>query len=217
MFRAYLRYLSSGGWRVISADTFLKGLSVPERLPERAVLLTFVDAYKSLLGSASLCLQEFAYPAIVFTATKFVGRSNDFDRAFNQPEESICGWNDLRELKKRGFSIQSHGVTHGSFRGLAPEQQEQELLQSKNRIEAEIGEPVELFAYPFGDVPDSTHPLEKLLKRLGYQAAFLFRGSIRTIARDRYFLPRVDMYSGTDLASSLASHFVRRSSAALPT
>ena len=206
VFRAHLRYLSSGGWEVITADTFLGALSTPENLPEHAVLLTFDDAYKSLLGSASRCLREFNYPAVVFAPTDFVGRSNEFDLPYGQPEEAICSWDDLRELRDRGFSIQSHGMRHESFESLNPDRQEQELRLSKSIIEAEIGKSVQLFAYPFGRVPSDRHALSERLERLGYRAAFRFGGGFATIpAADGHFLPRVDMYPNDDLASKLGS------------
>jgi peptidoglycan/xylan/chitin deacetylase (PgdA/CDA1 family) len=209
VFRSYLRHLSSSGWEVISADTFLKALSAPESLPQRSALLTFDDAYKSLLDSASRCLREFAYPAVVFTPTKFVGGTNSFDRA-NQPVEPICTWDDLRELEKRGFSIQSHGVKHESFRNLDLEQQEQELRESKISIETELKKSVELFAYPFGRAPGNRRTLSELLERLGYRAAFGFGGNpARFPMKHSFFLPRVDVFPDTDLDSRLGSRYER--------
>jgi peptidoglycan/xylan/chitin deacetylase (PgdA/CDA1 family) len=175
-------------------------------LPQHAVLLTFDDAYKSLLDGASRCLGEFNYPAVVFTPTQFVGGSNEFDRKFNQPAEAICTWDDLRELDRRGFSVQSHGANHLSFGSLNPEQQEKELRESKAIIEAEVRKPVELFAYPFGHVPGDQQAMCELLERVGYRSAFCFGGGVGTIPNPRrYFLPRVDIYPGDDLANKLGS------------
>lgn len=40
-FAQHLAVLADGGWKVISIDDFLRGLSAPEILPPRAALLTF--------------------------------------------------------------------------------------------------------------------------------------------------------------------------------
>jgi peptidoglycan/xylan/chitin deacetylase (PgdA/CDA1 family) len=204
-FRGHLRYLSSNGWEVISVDTFLRALSAPECLPQRAALLTFDDGYKSLLKSASACLREFGYPSVVFVPTHFVGGHNDFDRG-QQPEEEICTWDDLRELANHGFSIQSHGVRHVPLPGLTQDQKEEELGRSRSIIEAELGKPVEVFAYPYGHVCPDERAVSKLLKRSGYRAAFRFGGGIAALPLgNAYFLPRVDMYPWSDLTTLLGT------------
>jgi peptidoglycan/xylan/chitin deacetylase (PgdA/CDA1 family) len=202
-FRSHLRFLASNGWVVLSIDTFLRALSAPGALPQRSALLTFDDGYKSLLNSASQCLLEFGYPAVAFVPTHFVGGYNDFDEGV-QPKEAICSWDDLRELERRSFSIQSHGVRHRSFARIAPEEQEEELRCSKIIIEAELGKPVEAFAYPYGNVGDRA--VGEVLKRAGYRSAFLFGGGVAALpVESSYFLPRVDMYPDTDLAICLGS------------
>jgi peptidoglycan/xylan/chitin deacetylase (PgdA/CDA1 family) len=213
--RRHLQYLSRNGWEVISFDTFLRALSAPECLPQRAALLTFDDGYKSLLNAASLCLGQYDYPAIAFVPTHFVGGYNDFENG-TQPKEASCSWDDLRELGRRGFSIQSHGVFHRAFTKLTPEEQERDLSCSKKHIEAEIGKPVELFAYPYGQIPDDGQAASHMLKNIGYRAAFLAGGGLTTLAglgtfsnENFYSLPRVDMYPNSDLANLLGRHRYR--------
>lgn len=202
-FRHHLHYLSTHGWEIISLDGFLRALSEPESLPRRAALLTFDDGYKSMLDAASRCLGEFGYPSVAFIPTHFVGGYNEWDSG-REPREEICNWDDLRELDRRRFSIQSHGVRHESFSNLAQQKQEEELCQSKSIIEAKLGKPVEVFAYPYGHVGTDKTALSELLKRNGYRAACLWSGGISKPPLDnRYFLARVGMLRNSDLPTLL--------------
>jgi peptidoglycan/xylan/chitin deacetylase (PgdA/CDA1 family) len=162
--REHLHYLYAHGWEAISAERFLKGLSEPKTLPLHAVLLTFDDGYKTMLSVTSRCLAEFGCPSVAFIPTQYVGGRNEWDSG-REPPEPICGWDDLRELEQRGCSIQSHGVRHEGFARLAQPEQEQELCRSKAAIEAELGKPVEIFAYPYGQVSSDRSALCGALKR----------------------------------------------------
>jgi peptidoglycan/xylan/chitin deacetylase (PgdA/CDA1 family) len=207
-FRTHLHYLSAHGWEVISVEGLLKGLSEPESLPRRAALLTFDDGYKSLLGTASRCLNQFGYPSVAFVSTRFVGKYNEWDKGI-EPREAICTWDELRELERRGCSIQSHGVGHRSFENLAPQEQEEELRQSKSIIEAELGKPVEVFAYPYGEVKSGRSTLNELLKRIGYRAACLCDGKVNRPPWDNdYSLARVTMFPDSDIPSLLSSRWL---------
>jgi peptidoglycan/xylan/chitin deacetylase (PgdA/CDA1 family) len=202
-FRKQLRYLSTNGWEVISVANFLRGLSEPESLPRRAALLTFDDGYKSLLGAASRSMSEFGYPSVVFIPTQFVGGYNDWDRG-REPLEEICDWDELRELERRGCSIQSHGVRHESFSGLAPTELQEELYQSKNILEEKLGKPVEVFGFPYGQVGKDRSDLSALLESNGYRAACLSQGGVSNLpVANSYYLPRVDMFPHTELRSLL--------------
>jgi peptidoglycan/xylan/chitin deacetylase (PgdA/CDA1 family) len=200
VFVRQLNYLRNNGWKVIDLATAMAGLETPERLPPRTALLTFDDAYHSITGCAATRLAEFGYPAVLFVPTNFIGGHNQFDANTHQPKEAICTWDDLRELSRRDFSIQSHSVSHRTFSELDPESQEQELAESKAQLEEGIGKPVEAFAYPYGDGGSNPGATTALLQKLGYKAAYLFGGAPNQIPiSNRFRLTRVAMGAETDL------------------
>lgn len=49
------------------------------------------------------------------------------------------------------FSVQSHGASHRPFSKLDPAEQEEELIRSQAVLEAGLGKPAQVFAYPYGD------------------------------------------------------------------
>ena len=134
IFLEQLNYLRAHNWPVIDLPTLLHGLDAPDSLRQRAALLTFDDGYRSLLDGACRGLAQFAFPAVVFVPTEFIGGTNRFD-ADEETEEPICGWDDLRELERRGISVQSHGVSHRALSQLSSSEQDEELMRSKAVLE----------------------------------------------------------------------------------
>ena len=202
-FVGHLSYLRENGWRVIDVTIFLRGLKVPDSLPERAALLTFDDGYRSIREIALPWLRRFGYPAVLFVPTDYIGRCNTFDER-TEPEEAICDWDDLQELERCGVSIQSHGASHRPLSQLDSEEQWQELVRSKARLEAGLRGPVDLFAYPYGDGGLNPRAMSQALKRAGYRAACLYGGAATPLpVPDPYRLARLAMGPDTDLHSTL--------------
>jgi len=175
IFEAQLAQIAGSGWQVISPDAFLDGLAHPETLPERALLLTFDDAYRSMYAAALPILRSFGYPCALFVPTMFIGGTNAFDHGL-QPEEPLCTWDELLDLQRHGVSLQSHSVSHRVFSKLKPGDILEEVQRSKDALESRTGLPVAMFAYPYGEAgldPDATGAA---LCQAGYQAAFLVQG-----------------------------------------
>lgn len=202
-FVGYLRYLREDGWDVIDVAGFLAGLEVPEGFPERRVLLTFDDGYRSTREVVLPWLRRFGYPGVLFVATDYIGGRNIFDEGL-EPEEAICDWDDLYELERWGVSIQSHGASHRSFSKLDAVERREELLRSKVVLESKLGKPVEVFAFPYGDNGGDQQQVTRALKKAGYRAACLYGGGpISLPIADRYRLARVAMGPDTDLKTVL--------------
>src|SRR5579862_9126949 len=162
-----LTYLRDHDWQVIDLPAFLRGLDVPASLPERSALLTFDDGCQQFLDVALPCLQRLGYPSVHFVPTDHIGGKNDFDAGI-EPEEPIFTWDDLRDLERWNVSVQSHATSHRPFSDLTETQKEQELAQSKSVLEAELKQPVEVFAFPQGDEGTDWQSMSRTLRRTGY-------------------------------------------------
>jgi peptidoglycan/xylan/chitin deacetylase (PgdA/CDA1 family) len=202
-FLGHLKYLRENGWQVIDVAAFVRGLTEPDSLPERAALITFDDGYRCVLEVALPCLLAFGFPAVHFVPTDFIGGRNWFD-AGAEPEEDICGWEDLRQLDQHGVTVQAHSASHRRFSELDLPAQEQELARAKNVLETGLGKPVEIFSFPYGDDGGSSALIAASLKRIGYRAACLYQGGvIRLPITNPYCLPRLAMGPDTDLHAGL--------------
>lgn len=209
IFARQLEFLDTHGWRVIGMSDFLHGLDDPLTLPERAALVTFDDGYRSLLDAGARQLARFGYPGVVFVPTAYIGGHNTFD-ADDEPPEQICSWDDLRELDRRGISVQSHSVTHTTLSQLTPDQQERELIESKRILEDGLGKTVDAFAYPYGDSGlgrdwrAKRKALTLALDRAGYRVAYLYGGGRQSLPpRDQFRIARIAMGPDTDLSAEL--------------
>ncbi len=198
-FEGYLKYLHESGWQVVDVFKFIQGLVEPNKLPERAALITFDDGYRSVRDVALPLLRRFGYPAVLFIPTDYIGRYNTFDNGI-EPKEEICDWDDLRELRRAGVSIQSHGASHRRFSLITVDEQRDELIRSKAILEKNLGDPVEIIAFPYGDLGAHKEKTTTCVKETGYQAACLYAGDPFFLpTADRYCLPRIAMGPDTNL------------------
>ena len=157
--------------------------------------VTFDDAYRSILA-AEQTLARLGAEATVFVCTGFADEGaplripelrDDVDAA---PQEfATLRWDELRGLSERGFEIGSHAITHPHLPQLSDAELERELVESRGRIEDELGLPCRYLAYPFGE---HDARVREAAKHAGYDAAF----AVRSRATDRWALPRIDLYWG---------------------
>lgn len=100
-------------------------------------------------------------------------------------------WEMVREMRRGGMDIGGHTVTHPVLARLTPEAQWQEIARSKQRIEAELDEPIDAFSYPVGQLDSFTPVTKDLLSRVGYRYGFSFHGGFSTAGQwDPYDIPR---------------------------
>jgi len=84
----------------------------------------------------------------------------------------FLSWADARALATAGVSVGSHGLTHRPLARLDESDQRTELVESKRRLESELGRPVETLAYPYG-WPGTVDALTtRLAREAGYRLAF---------------------------------------------
>ncbi len=105
---------------------------------------------------------EFAYPALVarnmsatfFVTVDWIGKAG------------YMSWDQLREMKSSGMSVQSHTLTHPFLSELEPAELYTELRDSKARLDDRLDQNTACLALPGGDMP--TPPLRYILKDAGY-------------------------------------------------
>src|SRR2546422_9290668 len=90
----------------------------------------------------------------------------------NGDGKPLLSWDEIREIKQRGFSIGSHTVTHPDLCSLPQSSLEQELNDSRMAIVA-LGETFIPFAYPGGTF---TQRERDAVQRTGYDCAVIVGG-----------------------------------------
>ena len=204
-FRQHLSLVADLGWDVVNVAGLRAALAGETTLPRKALLITFDDGYHVVWKDALPGLKEFDHGAIAFIPTAYVGDMNRWDEGV-QPTESICGWAELRDLEEGGVSIQSHGVSHRGFSSLDDATIQEELVNSRARLEVELGKRVDFLAFPYGDSGRDVASMRRALAAAGYSGAFLYPGGLNTTPlSDPFQIRRLAVGPDTDLAALLSS------------
>ena len=110
------------------------------------------------------------------------------------PPRIMLTWDEVREMHALGMTIGSHTMTHPNLPSAGLEAARQQLIDSKARLEAEIGAPVTMFSYPNGGAERYLTPAIKALVRdAGYRAATTSRNAFARRASDPFALERVEV------------------------
>ena len=107
------------------------------------------------------------------------------------PDDLMMTHAQVRELAAAGMGIGGHTVSHPILRTLDPVTAENEINDGKSELEALVGRPVTLFAYPNGKPGDDYDPGHvDAARRAGFDAAFSTTRGVVSPASDRWQLPR---------------------------
>jgi peptidoglycan/xylan/chitin deacetylase (PgdA/CDA1 family) len=165
IFELQMRYLKENGYHVITAKELLAFLEYRQGLPQKSVLITMDDGYRSVYNIAYPILKEYGFTATLFIYTSFVGVS-----------KMAITWNQLKEMQSEGFTIGSHTIYHSDL--TQPKEGEaepefmarikKELYGSKKIIDQKLGQDTYIIAYPFGYYDQISI---QMAKKAGYKMA----------------------------------------------
>lgn len=139
-----------------------RGVTLTEMVTGRhrgpVVVVTFDDAYRSVLELAFPILQRLGLPGTVFAATAHVdgtpmrwpGIDGWLDTE-HRSELTGCTWDELSVLARAGWEIGSHTCTHARLPALDDAALADELRGSRQDCEQRLGSPCRTIAYPYGD------------------------------------------------------------------
>ena len=103
-------------------------------------------------------------------------------------EYAAVTWDQLREMNAAGIEIGSHTVTHPILTNVDDEQLRYELVNSRSRLESELGIPVTLFCYPNGSYDER---VEAAVRQAGYKVAVTTIPRLNDQQSDPHALARV--------------------------
>jgi peptidoglycan/xylan/chitin deacetylase (PgdA/CDA1 family) len=132
-----------------------------------------------------------------------------------QPELSKCLMmqsDDVRALHRAGFGIGAHTVHHPILCSLSDAHAEQEIAQSRDRLQDILQAPVTQFAYPNGKHGrdyDDRHAA--ICRKLGFAAAVATTQGVSRTGDDLFHLRRFTPWHTDDLrwSTGLVMHHVR--------
>ena len=157
VFDRQVRGLVDAGCTFLPMSEVLRHLSTGTAFPDRAVALSFDDAYESVHRHALPLLDRLGVTATVYPVTSELGGRNRWDAATGaMPELPLVTVGQLHELMAGGWEVGGHTHTHRALPTLAPHEVADELTASNAILEDTIGSRVSTFAYPYGRHDAST-------------------------------------------------------------
>lgn len=192
-FAEQLDTLLRRGWEFVDLDAVLDALRGDRRMPRRAVLLTFDDAYADLLETACPILAERGIPAVVFAVAEQVGGTNSWDRELGAARLDLLDAVGLRKVAARGIEVGAHSSNHPSLPDVPRDRLDHELAGAADRLSA-LGLPrPRAFCYPYGHW---NAQLARAVREAGYEVAFTVEWGVVRDGVDTFALPRVEVHAG---------------------
>jgi peptidoglycan/xylan/chitin deacetylase (PgdA/CDA1 family) len=174
--------------------------------PDRGVVLTFDDGYRSFLTGAAPMLEERGMRAVVFVVAGSMGGVNTWDKRTRNLE--LLDSDEVAEAARRGHEVAAHAWRHVRLPQLSKGRLELELVATRALLEHVSAGPVRSFGYPYGAADAS---VVDVVARCGFDLACLASDSPIRALPPPLALPRA--YVGPDtgpgqLLKVLANHAV---------
>lgn len=194
VFDEQLRYLLDNDYVFLSFAQVEKILAGNQPIPEKSVVITIDDGYRSVYDVAWPILKKYRIPATLFIYTDFIGAP------------AALTWAQVREMKGSGFiEIESHGKSHSSLSVLPEDTDEttytarlqQEMSGSQKQFKKHLGDAPRFLSYPYGN---SSVLASAAAADAGIAlAATVTRGDNTTFS-DPYLLHRAMIYDSHSMA-----------------
>ncbi|MCV2403481.1 polysaccharide deacetylase family protein [Marinomonas sp. C2222] len=183
-FTEHMDYLKSANFQVIDLRMALDDLKAGKPLPEKAVAITFDDAYRNIYQFGFPILKERDFPFTVFINTEPVQRKS----------RSFLTWEQMKEMQGFGGVFANHTISHPyMLRKNEAESDVEWLARMRNEVdtveillEDNLGSSPKMLAYPYGE---SNSQIHEMLKEQGI-IAFGQQSGVVSAESDYLNLPR---------------------------
>lgn len=161
-FTEHMDYLQSAHFQVIDLRTALDDLKAGKPLPEKAVAITFDDAYRNIYQFGFPILKERDFPFTVFINTEPVQRKS----------RSFLSWEQMKEMQGFGGVFANHTISHPYMLRKNEAESDVEWL-TRMRTEVDTVEALlenyldfspKMLAYPYGE---SNRQIREMLEEQG--------------------------------------------------
>jgi peptidoglycan/xylan/chitin deacetylase (PgdA/CDA1 family) len=146
--------------------------TVPVYSKKTIVVITFDDAFVSILENALPALKKWGLPANIFVPTGNLGKPPQWEIlncCLDDKDETIINKQQIANLKNDRFEISSHTVSHPVLTEIDNDRLYYEITNSKMDLERMVGCSVLAISYPYGAY--DTRVCEAA-KRAGYELGF---------------------------------------------
>lgn len=185
-FRKQMQAIKDLGLNVITLEDFTLWKQGKKTIPDKSILITIDDGWKSIYTDAYPILKEFGYPFTIYLYTNYIDRGGS-----SMTSEMIT------EMMQNGATIGSHSVSHPMPSKVLKYQRkgeeaykefiDLEFGESKKILESKFGQPIDTYVYPGGL---HTPEMYESAALLGYKHLFTVKPGKVTRMTDDNIIPR---------------------------
>lgn len=183
-FEAQMIYMRDEGYESVSLNQLYQAFYKGGDLPAKPFVITFDDGYVDNYTIAYPILKKYGFTASVFMVSSYING------------EGFLSWSQLEELIAGGWEIEGHTVSHPYLTQISKQTVINELKSSKELLEKGLGQPVNFFAYPYGDL---NVDVAQAVKDTGYLMAFTTDRGWANPDLDEWHLQRVYCFANIGL------------------
>ena len=178
LFAKQMYYLKENKFNVLPLSQLIDIFENNKPMPNKAILITIDDGFKSMYTNAFLILKELNFPFSVFVSTKYVSNSDNSD---------FMSWDMLKELINNKGEIFNHSHDHKSLLNLSIQDARNSIKQTQVELKNNLGVVPKIFSYPYGEYSEEK---KKLIKEMGFKLAFSQDSGPINIMHDQFSLQR---------------------------
>jgi peptidoglycan/xylan/chitin deacetylase (PgdA/CDA1 family) len=190
MFDGYCRFFADH-FRVVSLAALVARLERGEPL-DRHLAITFDDGYRDNFENAMPVLAKLSLPATFFVVSGWIDSEAwpwwDHQDGVRYPWMT---WPQVAELRRSGFEIGAHTRTHADLGKVTGAAARLEIQGGRIDIEDRLGEPVDLFAYPYGGAANMTAENRDFARAAGFRCCCSSFGGLTGYRTDPFHLHRI--------------------------
>lgn len=197
-FLKQMEYLSKSAYALINLDDIDAILSGKKTMQMDSIAVTFDDGFEDFYHNAFPVLKKFNIPATLFMVSERVGQSNDWMHQRGSPKRNMLSTEQLTDISNAGVLIGSHTCTHPKLNEISPDEKRlhDEIFNSKQQLEEQLGKAVDHFAYPFGLYDNKAIAT---IKQAGYKTACSTRSGFNRLDINPLLLRRIEVYGNDTL------------------
>jgi peptidoglycan/xylan/chitin deacetylase (PgdA/CDA1 family) len=191
-FEEQIAILAHQGHQSIDPGEVFDFISKGKALPEKPVMITVDDGWRSNIDIMLPILEKFRFKSTIFVTT---GSNAWIYRKFDGLDRGLTAV-EVRDLHRCGVNIGSHTVTHPYLIEMSDTEIRKEFLDSKQTLESWTGSPCRFLSIP-GNFYNRR--IASIARDCGYEAVFTANVGTVSAATDPFDINRLIIEGAFDL------------------
>jgi len=182
-FKTELNLLNDWGYATIPISLLVQAITRGAALPPRPVVITFDDGNEDIYTNAYPIMESFGFTGVVYIVSERLGSKNYLNET------------EILQMVAAGWEVGNHSMSHPDL-VKNPDLLWKEAVQSRLDLQAELGLPIDTFAYPFGAADEG---MMSKISKYGYKAAVGLGTSSIQGPFNLFYLNRIVLDSSIDM------------------